>query len=101
MTGFRIRSLDHVVLRVRDMERMIAFYVDVLGCREERRVASIGLVQLRAGSALIDLVPGRSGEGRNLDHFALTIQHYDETATRPPLAPSGATAGATGRPPGP
>src|SRR3546814_3071781 len=95
MTDFRIRSLDHVVLRVRDMERMIGFYVGVLGCREERRVESIGLVHLRAGAALIDLVPGRSGEGRNLDHFALTIEPYDEPALRAHLARTGATVGAT------
>ncbi|MCH9020807.1 MAG: type II secretion system F family protein [Proteobacteria bacterium] len=82
--AIRVLGIDHVVLRVRDIERALAFYRDVLGCREERRVDDIGLVQLRAGRALIDLVDvasplGREGgaapgkEGRNVDHIALRI----------------------------
>ena len=70
--SFRIRNLDHVVLRVRNMEAALAFYTGVLGCREERRLEAIGLVQLRAGASLIDLVPGEPDpEGANMDHFAL------------------------------
>ncbi|MET4697841.1 glyoxylase I family protein [Constrictibacter sp. MBR-5] len=93
---FRLRTLDHVVLRTRDMQRMIGFYTGVLGCRKEREVERIGLVQLRAGTALIDLVPGRSGDDRNLDHFALTIEPYDETALRTYLADSGVKVGESG-----
>ena len=81
-------GLDHVVLRVRDLEASLHFYCGVLGCREERRLPEEGLVQLRAGNALIDLVPvdsrlGSQGgaapgiEGRNLDHFALRIARFD------------------------
>lgn len=80
MTAFAIKQLDHVVLRVADMDRAIRFYCDVLGCREERRVESIGLVQLRAGAALIDLVPRAAGDTSNqgnMDHFALTIEPFD------------------------
>lgn len=81
---FRIGEIDHVVLRVRDMGRALEFYCGVLGCVEERRVAQFGLVQLRAGAALIDLIdtPGRpenSGQG-NMDHFALTIAPFDAAA---------------------
>ena len=87
--AIRVLGIDHVVLRVRDIERALAFYRDVLGCREERRVDDIGLVQLRAGRALIDLVDvasplGREGgaapakEGRNVDHVALRIAVFDE-----------------------
>jgi catechol 2,3-dioxygenase-like lactoylglutathione lyase family enzyme len=83
-----IRQIDHVVLRVRDLERAVGFYVGVLGCREERRLEALGLVQLRAGASLIDLVPvdsalGKAGgagpgpEGRNLDHIALRIERLD------------------------
>jgi glyoxylase I family protein len=54
MVPFQVLNLDHVVLRVADLERACRFYCDVLGCREERRVESIGLVQLRAGASLID-----------------------------------------------
>ncbi|MBN8900679.1 MAG: VOC family protein, partial [Rhodospirillales bacterium] len=54
-TMFEIKQLDHVVLRVRDVERMIAFYRDVLGCPVEKVQAELGLYQMRAGSSLIDL----------------------------------------------
>ena len=88
--SFRIRNLDHVVLRVRDMERALAFYTGVLGCREERRLEEIGLVQLRAGAALIDLVPGEpEPEGANMDHFAVRITPFDEAGIRAWLAEHG------------
>lgn len=91
---FQLKTIDHVVLRVRDLPRAVAFYCDVLGCTVEREQKEIGLTQLRAGSSLIDLVPidgalGRLGgappgtEARNMDHFALTITAFDETVLRP------------------
>ena len=52
----RIREIDHLVLRVVDLAAMLRFYVDVLGCTVERRQDAIGLVHLRAGRSLIDLV---------------------------------------------
>ena len=62
----RIRDIDHVVLRVSDLDRMLEFYSGVLGCAIERRKDDMGLVQLRAGRSLVDLVPvdgelGRAG----------------------------------------
>ena len=79
-----VLGIDHVVLRVASLERSIAFYRDVLGCPIERTLEALGLVQLRAGSCLIDLVPidgelGRAAGGppdptaRNVDHFALRV----------------------------
>lgn len=87
----RIRDIDHVVLRVTDLERMLGFYCEVLGCTVERRMDDIGLVQLRAGRSLVDLVPvdgelGRAGgaapgsEGRNMDHLCFRIEAFDEAA---------------------
>lgn len=87
----RIGEIDHVVLRAVDMAAMQRFYGDVLGCREERRQDEIGLVQLRAGASLIDLVSidgklGRHGgaapgvEGHNMDHLCLRVEDYDEAA---------------------
>ena len=101
---FTIRAIDHIVLRVVDLERMLAFYRDALGCTVERRQDAIGLVQLRAGASLIDLVPvegvlGRAGgaapgrEGRNLEHFCLRIEPFDEAAIRAQLAAHGVDAG--------
>ncbi len=51
-----ITHIDHVVIRVNDLESMIAFYQDVLGCKLERGPGEGGLAQLRAGLSLIDLV---------------------------------------------
>jgi catechol 2,3-dioxygenase-like lactoylglutathione lyase family enzyme len=101
----RPREIDHVVLRVRDAPAMIAFYCDVLGCVIERRRDDIGLIQLRAGRSLIDLVPvdgklGRAGgaapgrEGRNLDHLCLRIEPFDAGAIRDFLSAHGAEPGA-------
>jgi catechol 2,3-dioxygenase-like lactoylglutathione lyase family enzyme len=86
-----IRDIDHLVLRVRDMERMEVFYCSVLGTRVERRRPDLGLLHLRAGSSQIDLVaidgplgvqggaaPGK--EGRNVDHFCLNVEPFDVDA---------------------
>ena len=93
---FAIKTLDHVVLRVADLERAIRFYTDVLGCTEERRVDSINLVQLRAGASLIDLVLADSAPdpgSRNVDHIALRIDPFDETALRKHLESHGVAIG--------
>jgi len=101
---FEIIGIDHIVLRIADLDRMLAFYCGALGCQVERREDEIGLIQLRAGSALIDLVPvdselGRMGgaapgaEGRNLDHFCLRIEPFDANAITDHLARHGITAG--------
>ena len=99
-----VREIDHLVLRVSDVAAMLAFYRDVLDCPVERRQDDIGLIQLRAGRSLIDLVPvdgalGRAGgaapsrEGRNLDHFCLRVEPFDERAIRARLAAHGIDAG--------
>ena len=86
-----IREIDHVVLRVADLDRMLEFYCDVLGCAVERRIDEVGLIQLRAGRSIVDLVPvdsqlGREGgaapgrEGRNLDHLCFRVEPFDENA---------------------
>ena len=100
----QIRQIDHVVLRVSDLEAMIGFYCAALGCTVERHQAEIGLVQLRAGSSLVDLVSvtgklGRLGgaapghEGRNMDHLCFRVEPFDEESIRSHLAACGVTAG--------
>ncbi len=81
-SALRVMGLDHVVLRVADIDRSIEFYGQVLGCHVERRLPEIGLVQLRAGAAMIDLVPRREDEdmGANMDHFAVRIAEMDVPA---------------------
>jgi glyoxylase I family protein len=101
-----IREIDHVVLRVAKLEQALDFYCTVLGCTVERRVDSMGLIQLRAGRSLIDLVPvdgrlGRMGgrapeqDGRNMDHFCVRVEPFDEPAIRRHLDRHGISAGAT------
>jgi glyoxylase I family protein len=107
MLPIKARGLDHVVLRVSDIERSIAFYGEVLGFPVERRIDDLGLVQLRAGNSLIDLVDiasplGKAGGGpvdlaaRNIDHFALSLARFDEPAIRDHLGRFGVKAGDTG-----
>jgi catechol 2,3-dioxygenase-like lactoylglutathione lyase family enzyme len=104
MNPIQIRGLDHVVLRVRSLEASLAFYCGALGCREERTIPALGLHQLRAGDALIDLVPidgplGRARGGppapdaRNVDHFALQLEHFDAAAITAHLHAHGIEAG--------
>ena len=94
---FTLRQLDHVVLRVRDLDKSLAFYQGVLGCTLDKVQDGIGLWQVRAGSSLIDLVPltgvlgkmggaGPAKEGRNLDHFAIQITPFDDEKIRAHLA---------------
>jgi catechol 2,3-dioxygenase-like lactoylglutathione lyase family enzyme len=103
-SAITIREIDHIVLRVVDLARMLRFYGDVLGCREVRRQDEIGLVQLRAGSSMVDLIPidgklGSAGgaapgrEGRNVDHFCFRVEPFDEAAIRAHLAAHGIEAG--------
>src|SRR5437867_8734055 len=94
--ALRVKGLDHVVLRVADIDRSIAFYEEVLGLHVERRLAEIGLVQLRAGTSMIDLVPRTEDEddGRNMDHFAVRIAEMDVPALTAHLKRDGIDAGA-------
>jgi glyoxylase I family protein len=100
----RIREIDHLVLRVVDLDRMLRFYCDALGCTIERRQDEIGLVQLRAGRSVLDLVPidgqlGSAGgaapgkEGRNMDHFCLRVEPFDEQDLRRHLEAFGVEVG--------
>lgn len=99
-----IRAIDHVVLRVRDIERMRQFYCGVLGAEHVAYRAEFGMSHLRIGSAMIDLVevngplgkpggaaPGR--EGRNMDHLCLRVEPFDEDAIVAHLRRNGVTVG--------
>lgn len=98
-----IVALDHVVLRVVDIERSLHFYTGVLGLEAERYLDA-GLIQLRAGASLIDLVPvdsssGRKGggppaaDGRNMEHFCLSLAEFDEQEIRDWLTAHSVPAG--------
>lgn len=104
---FRILEIDHVVIRARDAARLVHFYCDALGCEVERRQDAIGLVQLRAGRSLIDIVGvdgplGRKGgaapgnEAHNMDHVCVRVEPFDVDAMRAHLEAHGARVGEFG-----
>lgn len=95
-----IRDIDHVVLRVVDLENVASFYIDVLGARWEKKQEAIGLYQLRIGNALLDLVPidGKLGrkyggapepDARNVDHICFRVLPWDGETVLAHLASHG------------
>ena len=89
---YRTKGLDHVVLRVNNIENMLVFYCDVLKLPIKKHNKALGLWHLGAGTSMIDLVeisgslsaasePSRGG-GRNVDHFALKIEPFEESELR-------------------
>jgi glyoxylase I family protein len=101
---FKHIHLDHVVLRAHDVQRLCEFYCAVLGCTIEREL-DIGLLQLRAGDIIIDIVAADSeigraggpppGPGRNLDHFCLRVEPFEDALIRAHLADCGVSASKT------
>lgn len=104
---FELQRIDHVVLRARDSARLVGFYRDVLGCAVEREVADLGLIQLRAGASLIDVVAADSRLGRlggagpaadrrstaagpNMDHVCLRVEPFDPEVITAHLVQHGA-----------
>jgi glyoxylase I family protein len=110
MTGSKppmsLVGLDHLVIRAHDPEGLVRFYCEVLGCRIDKRQPELGLVQLRAGASLIDILDVASEMGRakgggpdpqrgaNMDHLCLRVQPFDGEAIRAHLAAHGCAPGA-------
>lgn len=101
---FRLKSLDHIVLRVAAIEPCLEFYETVLGCSVEKAHAEIGLYQLRAGDSIIDLLdvngpigaeggPPPGPTGHNVDHFCIRIEPFEEDELRRHLDSHGVEAG--------
>ncbi|MDQ8756010.1 VOC family protein [Sphingosinicella sp. LHD-64] len=93
---FALEGLDHILLLVEDLAAVEPFYRDVIGCSVENALPEYGMLQLRTGKALIDLVdvsveegawarPSAKG-GRNMDHICIATGPWDETAMRAHLA---------------
>jgi glyoxylase I family protein len=104
----KLAGLDHVVLRVRDIEAMLGFYRDILGCALAKHNEPLGLYHLDAGGSMIDLVTldGKLGQaggsgpgadlaagGRNVDHIALKIRAWDPEAIHAHLSAHGIETG--------
>ncbi len=96
---FELEGIDHVVLLVRDMAEAQRFYEKVIGCAVDRALPEYGMLQLRAGASLIDLVDIGSEEGqwarpeaedgRNMDHVCIATGPCEEEAMRAHLAAPG------------
>lgn len=99
----QIREIDHVVIRAADPAALTRFYCEALGCRIEREQRELGLVQLRAGRSLIDLVTmggpldreggNKGAAGRNMDHLCLRVEPFDGAALKAHLDGFGARPG--------
>src|ERR1043165_4342216 len=87
----RIREIDHLVLRVRDIDTMRRFYCSVLGAEHVAWRPQFGMSHLRIGRSMLDLITvdgplGKSGgaaagqERRHLDHFSLRGDPFDQEA---------------------
>jgi len=93
---FVLERIDHLLLLVQGMDRCVAFYEGVLGCRVETRLPQYGMIELRAGASHLDLVDIAAPEGkwalpdvaggRNVDHVCLALGPYDEGTLRQHLA---------------
>ena len=82
-TPFQLQRLDHLALRTSNVERLVSFY-ELLGCTVVREIESMKMIQLRSGASMIDIIgtdelDGADPAGRNLDHFALRIEPFDES----------------------
>jgi glyoxylase I family protein len=101
----KLTGIDHIVLRTTKLEAMLHFYCEILGCTIERDTSTDnGLIQLRAGNALIDLVIvdselGRLGGGpptaaeNNVDHYCLQVEPIPELEIIAQLERQGVTTG--------
>jgi glyoxylase I family protein len=76
----KLRGIDHVVLRVKDIEAMRRFYCDVLGAAHVAYRPEFRMSHLRVGNAMIDLVEADPGQGRNMDHLCLRVEPFDQGA---------------------
>lgn len=96
---YRLGGVDHVVVRARDIDAMLGFYRDVLGCRVAKHNEPLGLWHLDAGGSMIDLVDMAGklgaaggpppGPGRNVDHIAIKVEPFDAEAIRAHFAAHG------------
>ena len=74
-----LRGIDHVVLRVGDIDVMRRFYCEVLGATHVAYRPQYGMSHLRIGNAMIDLVKGKR-DGVNMDHLCLRVEPFDQDA---------------------
>jgi catechol 2,3-dioxygenase-like lactoylglutathione lyase family enzyme len=91
MKTINITALDHIVLNVKNIDRSLKFYTEVLGLRGERiddfRAGKVGFPSVRIDrTTIIDLFPQQDGAASaaadskadgNLNHFCLVVEPED------------------------
>ncbi|HEX9876046.1 MAG TPA: VOC family protein [Gammaproteobacteria bacterium] len=103
----RVTGIDHIVLRVADLDRAVRFYTEVLGMTVAKHNEPVKLVHLRAGASLIDLIAvdgplGKIGggppgaENRNVDHICLQVRDFDLEKIEAHLRAHGVEPGSSG-----
>ena len=83
----KITEMDHIVLKVRDMDASLSFYHEVLGLKVERleeyRAGKVGFPSVRLNQdTIIDLssspdMPPLEQKARNMDHFCMVVEPMD------------------------
>ena len=74
-----VTAMDHIVLRVSDVERSLDWYANMLGLQpvrlDEWRAGECPFPSVRISTeTIIDLITGDVGyDTRNLDHFCLVV----------------------------
>ena len=91
MKSIKITALDHIVLNVGDIDRSLAFYIQVLGLKGERleefREGKVGFPSVRINEhTIIDLFPLKGTDARqkseekgrhNLNHYCMVVSKED------------------------
>ena len=90
---FKLLGLDHLLLHVRGMAEAERFYCGVLGCSVQHRMPQHAMLELSAGVVLVDTADPNgawavedAAAGRNVDHFAILTDGFDEQPMREWLA---------------
>lgn len=98
---FKIKAMDHIVLNVPDIDRSLAFYMDVLGLEPERldefRRGEVRFPSVRiSADTVIDLFPMKPGQAlggglglQNLNHFTMVVEAADFEGFQEHLAEHG------------
>ena len=83
----KITEMDHIVLRVKDVETSLRFYTDVLGLQPERieqwRSGEVRFPSARLNADTIidffasDQIPSGRDDVKNQDHFCMVIDKTD------------------------
>ena len=77
----RVTGFDHIVLRVADVEKSVAFYCDELGLAPERldewRRGEVLFPSVRIDATTVVDLFAAERDGQNLDHFCLVIEPTD------------------------